>query len=227
MLFKHIVGIVSLLLFAKEQCQQQTLTSMEVKDFCAFASGSRIFYRCIFSQKCGCNDSTRKIQVGVSNDVKSLDSEEEKAKAMMAKFNKAIAAHVKTEANDSCSLDVNKGTEGPALFSARVAEMMWNQVTSLASDTDEESARAKGAREMWEEKRKKHKAAEWKCGLKDYSGTDDSRKRKSDAKKMTVEELKVATCANVEKASSLMSDISDDLISGGESVMKSTVFAEN
>ena len=128
---------------------------MEAKDFCAFASGSRIFYRCIFTQKCSCNNGAQKIQVGLSNDIKSLDSEEEKAKAMMAKFNKAIAAHVKTETNDSCSLDVSKGTEGPALFSARVAEMMWNQVTSLASDTDEENAHAKGAHEMQEEKRKK------------------------------------------------------------------------
>ena len=77
-----------------------------------------------FSQKCSCNNSTQKIQVGLSDDMKSLDSEEEKAKAMMAKFNKAIATHVKTETNGCCSLHMSKGTEGPALFSARVAEMM-------------------------------------------------------------------------------------------------------
>ena len=156
-LLKHIVGIVRFLLFRKEQHQQQTQPTMEVKDFFVAPSGGRVFYKCFFPQKCSCNNSAQKIQVGVSEDIKSLDSEEEKAKAMMEKFNKAIAKHAKTETNGCCSLDLSKGTEGPALFSARVAEMMWNQVTSLASDTDEENAHAKGACEMQEEKQKNAK----------------------------------------------------------------------
>ena len=59
---------------------------MEVQDFFASSHSGRFFYECIFSQKCSCNNSTKRTKVGVSDNIKPLDTEEEKAQAMMEKF---------------------------------------------------------------------------------------------------------------------------------------------
>ena len=104
---------------------------MEVQDFFVPSHGGRVFYQCTFSQKCSCDNGTKRVKVCIADNVKSLDTEEEKAQAMMEKFKTSIAQHVKSDTNDAhCSLDVSKGAEGPALSSTRVTQMMWNAATS-------------------------------------------------------------------------------------------------